>query len=143
LPERLSHGILTLMIGDALHEFRTRLRSAEVDAGIANLRVVHPGIVARLRRMAKPLSPRKRVARIMAASAVAIWFGYLGLFLQYAGTRPRSPQPKTGRIYSINNHGTIAWLNQSENLRLWLTSGSAVAIFITAMALDRWPSKSP
>lgn len=82
-----------------------------------------------------------RLARILGAFALALWLGFIALFLQYAGTRPRSPQPETGRIYSINNHGTIAYLNQSEDLQLWLTSGSAVAIFIVAVALDRWASK--
>jgi hypothetical protein len=84
------------------------------------------------------LYTRKRLARIMAASAVAIWFGYIGLFQRYSATRPRSAQPEVGRIYSINNHGTIAYLDKSENLWLWVTSASAVAIFIAAIALDRW-----
>jgi hypothetical protein len=91
--------------------------------------------------MAKPNGPRKRLARIMVTSAVAIWFGYIALFLQYAGTRPRSPQPETGRIYSINNQGTIVYLSLSENLWLWLSSGSAAAIVLAAIALDRWPSR--
>jgi len=78
----------------------------------------------------------------MGAVAVAIWFGYIALFLRYAATRPRSPQPVTGRIYSINNHGTIAYLNQSENMWLWLSSVSAAGIFITAVVIDRWASKS-
>jgi hypothetical protein len=92
--------------------------------------------------MAKPRSPRKRLAAIMAASALAVWFGHIALFLQYAGTRPRSRQPETGRIYSINNHGTIAYLNQSENLWLWLTDVSAVAMFGIAIVVHRWASKS-
>lgn len=92
--------------------------------------------------MTQPVRSWKRLAGIMGASAVAIWFGYIALFMHYASTRPRAPQPETGRLYQINNHGTIAYLNQSENLRLWLASGSAVAIFITAIALDRWASRS-
>ena len=34
-------------------------------------------------------------------------FGHIPLFMQYAGATPRRPQPETGRIYQINNHGTI------------------------------------
>ena len=88
--------------------------------------------------MAKPLSSRKRLARIVAAAGLVIWIGYVGLFLHYAATRSRSPQPEMGRTYSINNHGTAVYLNQSENLWLWVTSGSAVAVFFAAIALDRW-----
>jgi hypothetical protein len=53
-------------------------------------------------------------------SAFAIWFGYIGLFMEYARTRPRNPQPENGRTYSINNHGTVAYLNRSESVRLWI-----------------------
>jgi hypothetical protein len=74
----------------------------------------------------------------MGASGLVIWFGFIALFLEYAATRPRSPQPEIGRIYPINNHGTVAYLNQSENLWLWFTAGSAAAIFTAAIALDRW-----
>ena len=87
---------------------------------------------------ADPLTPRRRIARGLAAVSVAVWFGYIGLFLQYAGTRPRCADPKSGRIYSINNHGTVAYLNRSENLWLDGLFGAAIALFGIAFALDRW-----
>jgi hypothetical protein len=78
----------------------------------------------------------------MATSAMLIWFGSVALFMQYAATRPRNPEPTNGRIYSINNHGAIAYLNASENLRLWLLPGLALTLFFAALAIDRWASKS-
>ena len=68
----------------------------------------------------------------------SVWLVYIGLFLEYVGTRPRCPDPSTGRIHSINNHGTVAYLNHSENLWLYALSGGAVTMFGVAFALDRW-----
>jgi hypothetical protein len=82
--------------------------------------------------------PKQRFVKGLAAVSVAVWFVYIGLFLKYAGTRPRCPDPSTGRIYSINNHGAIAYLNLSENLWLYGLSGMAIALFGIAFALDRW-----
>jgi hypothetical protein len=59
-----------------------------------------------------------RLVRILQFASLAVWFGSLGLFLQYSVTRPRCPDPAIGRVYSINNHGRIAYLARSERLLL-------------------------
>ena len=87
---------------------------------------------------AEQLRPPQRIARGLATVSVAVWLVYIGLFLEYVGTRPRCPDPSTGRIHSINNHGTVAYLNHSENLWLYALSGGAVTMFGVAFALDRW-----
>ena len=78
----------------------------------------------------------------MGACALALWFGHIALFLQYTGTRPKAPRPESGQIYSINNHGTVVYLNYSETMYLRLLAGSAVAIFIGGVVLDRFAAKS-
>jgi hypothetical protein len=87
---------------------------------------------------AKQLTTRQRFARGLAALSVAVWLVYIGLFFQFARTRPRTPDASTGRIYSINNHGKVAYLNRSENLWLYALSGAAITMFGIAFALDRW-----
>jgi hypothetical protein len=62
-------------------------------------------------------------------AAFAVWLGYFGLSFQYAGTRPRTPDPATGRIYSINEHGAIAYLARKEELILYGSGGLALLLF--------------
>ena len=87
--------------------------------------------------MPAPPKAYRRAARILAASALVLWLGCVGLFLQYAATRPRRPQPDEGRIYSINNHGAIAYLNQSENMWLCVLAVAAFTVFVVAVVIDR------
>lgn len=88
----------------------------------------------------RKLVPRQRIkgiVRILGVSALGLWLACVGLFLHYAATRPRSPRPDEGRVYSINNHGVYAYLNQSENMWLWLLAATAVGMFIVAALIDR------
>jgi hypothetical protein len=87
---------------------------------------------------AKQLTPPQRIARGLATVSIAVWLVYIGLFLEYVGTRPRCPDPSTGRIYSINNDGKIAYLNRGEDLWLDGLCEAAITLFGIAFALDRW-----
>ena len=93
--------------------------------------------------MKKVSSGKRWIADIAGWCAFALWLGYIFLFIQYAATRPDYPQPENGRIYKINNHGSVAYLNRSENLWLWFTSGSAVTIILVVAALEQWRPPKP
>jgi len=87
--------------------------------------------------MPSRLSRRRKIATLMAATCVLMWFVFIGLFLQYAATRPSRPQAEIGRIYEINNHGTFAYLTFPEAVRLWGLCGTAITIFIIGVIVDR------
>jgi hypothetical protein len=78
-----------------------------------------------------------RLVRALQFASLAVWLGCCGLFLQYAETRPRCPDPATGRIYSINNHGTIAYLTRTEDLTLYGVGALAVLLMGLAFVVYR------
>ena len=92
----------------------------------------------RLVMSATQLTRQRRFARGLAIVSGAAFMAYRGLFVLYANTKPRLPDPSIGRIHSINNHGKIAYLNGAENLLLDGLVGTAVTLFGIAFAVDRW-----
>ncbi len=84
-------------------------------------------------------STPQRTAAVVGLGALVLWFVFIGTFLQYAGTRPHSPQPDAGRIYAINNHGTVTYLDGSERRRLSTLERSAGGMFLIAVLLSIWP----
>jgi hypothetical protein len=77
-------------------------------------------------------SNRQRAWRYVAISLGLASFACFGvaiyLILLYANTLPRVPQPELGRVYSLNNHGTVVYLTQRENFAL-------IGLFIVSVAL--------
>jgi hypothetical protein len=49
---------------------------------------------------------------ILGSIAFAIWIFHFCLRYQYAATRPGRPVPSSGRLYALNTHGTIAYINK-------------------------------
>jgi hypothetical protein len=58
------------------------------------------------------------VVKVLAPMALAVWLGFIYLFLQYDATRPTVRQPEQGRVYTLNNHGHVVYLtgHEQENL---------------------------
>jgi hypothetical protein len=59
-----------------------------------------------------------------------LWFGSFLLFYQYDATRPESPQPFEGRVFSQNNHGHVVYLTAKEDFRIDLIRLTAFGIFM-------------
>jgi hypothetical protein len=51
--------------------------------------------------------------------SLVIWFGAFGLWFQYDGTRPTTPQIESGRVYALNTHSHIVYLTMAECVRLY------------------------
>lgn len=68
----------------------------------------------------------KSFPKILGWAALLVWLASIYLFLQYDATRPTSPQPAQGRIYSSNNHGHVTYLTNREENYL---NGLAIAAF--------------
>ena len=92
--------------------------------------------------MAKDVSTSRFVrflnasSRFLAFSALATWFGFIGLFFHYDATRPTIPQSNQGRVYPSNNHGHVVYLLEQDEDRLNLLQWGAFSLFMIAVALD-------
>ena len=87
--------------------------------------------------------PRELVAKVLAYSALVVWFSFIGLFEHYSYTRPTIRKQTEGRVYEQNNHGYITYLTAQEQLRLKLLEFSAPILFFAGALIDPkrivWP----
>src|SRR5262249_16000274 len=60
----------------------------------------------------------------------ATWFGAMGLWMYYDATRRTTPNQTTGQTYPQNTHGSIVYLNRSEEtavrVLIWAAGVSGV-----------------
>jgi hypothetical protein len=52
--------------------------------------------------------------RVLAPLAFVLWFSGMYAFFSFLATRPELPDPGSGRVYQLNNHGDIAYVTLSE-----------------------------
>jgi len=74
-----------------------------------------------------------RLIRVLGLSSFVLWLGVAGLWFQYDGTRPSSPEPENGRVHSLSTHGHVVYLTLREYVLLnglWMTAfaGAAAAV---------------
>jgi len=72
--------------------------------------------------------------KIAVISLAVIFFVCLGLITylnyHYMDTRPDRPQPEINRIYPLNVHGSVVYLNKQEHYIIKILSWSMGALFI-------------
>ena len=72
-------------------------------------------------------------------------FGSFGwsyyLWYQYAFTRPTVPEPRLGRVYSLNTHGSVVYLTKKEELLLYSLIGTAAVSSVIGICLERLPKR--
>jgi hypothetical protein len=64
-------------------------------------------------------------------AGVCLWF-------HFDGTRPHVADPTVGRVYSLNTHGSVVYLNAQEH---WLLAGlfATFAVFgVIGGVIDHW-----
>ena len=69
------------------------------------------------------MSWRQRFERVFRYVAAAIgsagmlgWLWAMGIWYQYLDHLPRSPNPMSGNIYSLNVHGTVVYQTLAQRL---------------------------
>ena len=72
----------------------------------------------------------------MGVFALLLWASSLFLFYQYDATRPTSPQPFEGRVFSQNNHGHVVYLTAEEDFRTDLMNWVAFGIFMIGFLIQ-------
>jgi hypothetical protein len=80
----------------------------------------------------------------MAALGLFAFLAGVVLFTQFSSTRPREPRPNEGRVYQLNNHGTISYLTRDEHLLvetlhyLSFSRGFGLALLIYTKGKSVW-----
>jgi hypothetical protein len=69
---------------------------------------------------------------ILGSLALAIWLFHFCLWYQYAATRPRQFDASSGRLYPLNTHGSVVYLNKDEDTRLTGLTVFAFSLFAIA-----------
>jgi len=83
---------------------------------------------------AKP--PWKWLEPLLGFLSLGLWVGWYGLWMHYAGTRPHTPDPFTGRTHLLDTHGDLVYLLNAEKLRLDVVEWAAAISFIAAVLID-------
>ena len=58
------------------------------------------------------------LAGVLGAIGISLGLASWGLWIQYAYTKPQLPEAAVGRIYSLNTHGLVVYLNRHEHFLL-------------------------
>ncbi|MGZ3513775.1 MAG: hypothetical protein ACXU93_07500 [Thermodesulfobacteriota bacterium] len=67
-----------------------------------------------------------------------VLFIYLHFF-HFQGIAPTKPNPATGQIYEVNNHGWIFYLTREQELVTFIPCGVAIISLIALVLLEwRW-----
>ena len=78
------------------------------------------------------LKTKTLVAHCAGALALISWICFIELYIYLDYTRPHKIDVAVGRIFSLNNHGSIAYLTHSEHAFLYAFAYLAGAFFIVA-----------
>jgi hypothetical protein len=66
------------------------------------------------------LSRRLKLWKLTSATlGLCFWVSSCVLWEHYAHTRPAVQQPDLGRVYPLNEHGTVVYLNSHEHFLLY------------------------
>jgi hypothetical protein len=78
------------------------------------------------------MKTKTMVARCAAVLALTSWICFIELYIYLDHTRPHKIDLAVGRIYSLNNHGSIAYLTRSEHTFLYAFAYVAGALVVVA-----------
>jgi hypothetical protein len=96
--------------------------------------------ISKMTALTHPVRHMIYITKVLAWMALGIWLSFIYLTLQYDATRPTVPQPSEGRIYDLNNHGHVVYLNSGEQDNLHYLQGAALAFFLTAFIVGHYSS---
>lgn len=72
---------------------------------------------------------------IFGASALGFFLVYWFTLAHYGESRPTAADAKTGRIYPLNNHGLLVYLNSTESHRQHLLLWCAAVCFLSTISI--------
>ena len=78
----------------------------------------------------------RMLAGLLGIMALAISLFHAYLWYQYDGTRPLRPDASSGRLYPLNTHGHVVYLNKQEDAKLTRLTILTFSLFGTAILMD-------
>jgi hypothetical protein len=72
---------------------------------------------------------------MLSTAGFLVWMVAAYLWFEYAATRPQTPNPLTGNVYTLNSHGSVVYLTRSERLRLYSVLGLGLGSVWAAIAI--------
>jgi len=66
------------------------------------------------------------------------FIAWICLWFHYDGTRPHAADPTAGRVYQLNTHGSIVYLNAQEHWLMISLFPACVLFFAIGHLIDRW-----
>jgi hypothetical protein len=78
---------------------------------------------------------RTIVGRCAAVLALISWISFFELYIYLDYTRPHNIDVGAGRVYSLNNHGSIAYLTRAEHVFLYAFAYAAGVLVLLAAVL--------
>jgi hypothetical protein len=76
------------------------------------------------------------LAGILGVIGLSLFFASWGLWMDYAYTKPQFPNAAVGRVYPLNTHGSIAYLNNQERFLLYGLGVLAGLFFCSGAIVD-------
>src|ERR1700691_3511973 len=90
--------------------------------------------------MNRPQTPSLQIWRFLEVVAATVGLGLAlaswGLWMHYAYTRPRALDTSMGRVYSLNTHGLVVYLNGNEQFLLYYLMVLGGLLFVGAVIID-------
>ncbi len=83
---------------------------------------------------------KKTILTSLATIFLLSWFLFIYFhFFHWRNAAPVKPNPATGQIYEVNNHGYIFYLTKQQEVTAYIPVGIAVVSFLSIAVLEnRW-----
>jgi hypothetical protein len=83
-----------------------------------------------------------RKAKLLGLGAAILgallWGCFIELYIYFDYTRPHVVDAAAGRLYALNNHGSIAYLTGNEHHFLYALEWTAWGLFLVAAVLHQY-----
>jgi hypothetical protein len=77
------------------------------------------------------------LGRVLAGAGAVSWLTFIETYIYFDHTRPHALDVPAGRLFALNNHGSIAYLTHGEHLFLYSFAWVAGLFFVAAVFLHR------
>jgi hypothetical protein len=79
---------------------------------------------------------------VAAALGALSWGCFIELYIYFDYTRPHVLDRAAGRLYALNNHGSIAYLTQKEHFLLYAFEWASLGLFLVAALLQYYKRRA-
>jgi hypothetical protein len=82
-------------------------------------------------------APKRLAVFSLGAASLFCFYSSIYLFLKYSDAGPHHPDPMTGRIYILNNHGSYSYVTKQQHWRIDGLQIASLGIFVLGALLHQ------